>query len=1535
MKTNTRKPHLFLTISAAVLLPSFAIHAGTIWDGGAVGIGANDWGLGDNWNDNLTPPTGATVDLTFAGSTRTSPFNNYTAFDDFHSIFFDASAASFNLFGNAIDLFGKIENYSTNPQTVSLLDLAINAGQPGTGEFNPVNGDLTIASNNVFTNGNTLRVYGTNNKTVTFSASTVISQAGHFNVEQASNAVFLGNNTYTGTTNVLAGTLTVGNGGTTGTTGTGTVTVLAGGTLTYNRSDALTVANVLTGAGNYVKAGAGTLSLTGVNTLSGNFTISNGTVNAGANGAAIGTGAIVLGDANTGSNNVAFLTTTAGSSRPITVTNTGTGTATIGSTTGAGAGNVVFSGLVTLNRPTTISAASTDRTTWTGKITGNVGTLTIAGPQRTVFESANGLNDFVGDLSITGTGTVLQVGAGTLTGENIPNGSSVTVAAGAFLKLASVANSSETINAINGAGTIRRHEGLSGLATLTIGSAGGSGTFTGVLENGAGSLALVKTGSGTQTLNRAGGGGNNAPLGSATVNSGTLALVHTVDNFDRGYFTGTTPITINSGGTLDATRLWTIKSTNVVNINGGTLNFSSPFVLDVSDTNYVNNLTIQNGATISGPGGFRAGNVAGPTLTMNSSGNLTNTISTNLYLVKLSGITTYSMNVADGSAPVDLDFTGVIRDSSSFPGMVLNKAGAGNLRLSGANTFSGATTITGGTLTLGAGGTTGSLAGAINNSATLAIDRSGTATIGNTISGTGILNHTGSGITTLTGANSYTGATNVNTGALYTTPAQTGATTVNVADGATFGVKLSTAGTTLNVATLNSGTTSGATIGFDTGALGNPTAAMMNVATFTPTAPTTFRVVGSNLAAGTFPLFDYAGSIGGTGFAGISLALPFRVGGSLVDVSGDTRVDVNITGAETAKWQGNVNGEWDIDPNGGNTAGTFNWKTSLLSTSTRYAQGVVNTDVVTFDDTATGTTNVSLTTTLTPVSFTVNNSALNYTFSGAGKISGATGLTKQGSGTLTFGTTGGNDFTGAVSIQGGTVVASSLSDAIGAGTGAITLGSDPTPGTLRYTGLTAASTSRAIAIGAAGGGIGVDDSATTATFSGVISGGTLAKSGNGTALLTAANTYSGGTTISAGRLQGNTNTAFGSGAIIVGDTAANASIYLGQRADITNPITVSALGSGTVIIGADNSGSGANASTFAGLITLNRPTIFSGEVTSDRLAIDSQVTGNVGTLTVTGGARTTFFSTLNDFTGDIVVTGTGTILQASVATAAETIPNTSSVTVDTGAILQLASTGGAETINALNGAGTVRTFPTAAFGGNLTIGSANGSGSFTGTLINGAAPLSLTKTGTGTQTLSGVNTYTGATTVNDGSLIVNGSISGSATTVNAGTLGGNGTVGALTLAGGNLAPGNSAGILNTNGNTSFNGGTFTAEINGPTAGADYDQLNVTGTVNFGSTVQLSLSLGFDPADDGSQSFTLIANNDVDSISFLDSNSRFAIGANLLEEGESFFIGAQDFAISYAGGSDANDVVLTAIPEPGSAVLLLGGLAALGVRRRRK
>jgi autotransporter-associated beta strand protein len=81
-------------------------------------------------------------------------------------------------------------------------------------------------------------------------------------------------------------------------------------------------------------------------------------------------------------------------------------------------------------------------------------------------------------------------------------------------------------------------------------------------------------------------------------------------------------------------------------------------------------------------------------------------------------------------------------------------------------------------------------------------------------------------------------------------------------------------------------------------------------------------------------------------------------------------------------------------------------------------------------------------------------------------------------------------------------------------------------------------------------------------------------------------------------------------------------------------------------------------------------------------------------------------------------------------------------------------------IDALTGSGTVDKV----HGGNsptsLTIGVANGSGIFSGTIKNAGGQLALTKVGSGTQTLSGVNTYTGNTTINGGTLrLGNGSTS--------------------------------------------------------------------------------------------------------------------------------------------------------------------------------
>ena len=212
----------------------------------------------------------------------------------------------------------------------------------------------------------------------------------------------------------------------------------------------------------------------------------------------------------------------------------------------------------------------------------------------------------------------------------------------------------------------------------------------------------------------------------------------------------------------------------------------------------------------------------------------------------------------------------------------------------------------------------------------------------------------------------------------------------------------------------------------------------------------------------------------------------------------------------------------------------------------------------------------------------------------------------------------------------------------------------------------------------------------------------------------------------------------------------------------------------------------------------------------------------------------------------------------------------------------------------------------------LTNGSVIGTGTLTGTSLfdvrNGSisAPLTgtvgLTKSTVGTVTLSGTDTYTGATTVNAGRLNVNGSITSNTTVASGATLGGTGTINSANTttvqSGGRVAPGTSPGILNT-GNVSFaSGSTFAVELNGTTVGTQYDQLNVTGTVALGNAV-LSTALGFTPAN--GDTFTIINNDDSDAIT-----GTF----NGLAEGASLTIDGTPFTISYLGGTNGNDVVLT-------------------------
>jgi len=96
----------------------------------------------------------------------------------------------------------------------------------------------------------------------------------------------------------------------------------------------------------------------------------------------------------------------------------------------------------------------------------------------------------------------------------------------------------------------------------------------------------------------------------------------------------------------------------------------------------------------------------------------------------------------------------------------LTKTDLGTLILTGQNTYTGGTTIAGGTLQLGDGGTSGSIRGNVTDQGVLAFDRSDVVTFRGRISGSGSVEQDGTGTTILSGHNTYRGATTIEAGTL-------------------------------------------------------------------------------------------------------------------------------------------------------------------------------------------------------------------------------------------------------------------------------------------------------------------------------------------------------------------------------------------------------------------------------------------------------------------------------------------------------------------------------------------------------------------------------------------------------------------------------------------------------------------------------------------------------------------------------------------------------------------------------------------------
>lgn len=995
-------------------------------------------------------------------------------------------------------------------------------------------------------------------------------------------------------------------------------------------------------------------------------------------------------------------------------------------------GSISGTGKVTQNNASnlTLSGAST----YTGGVGLNKGTITYAGDPVTSATTGDGAYP-TGTITSSpfGTGTVTFNG-GTLSVDlNGTNGNRTLVNALSF-----AASTSSTVNIPDGA-QLTTVGKMTGTGTVTktgnglwrIAGTNNSTAFTGVLNINGGNVLLTDITNSSGSANSTSGDLNVTAIN--VNNGGTFTFgSNPAFNGENPDLPNTTYINVAAGGNV----VWNISEDyggiNLVtgstvsmlgNMNmagttasvfqGGTINAigGTPSIggagtinKTTTDTLTVNgvdlnttNINIQQGTIAT------SGIVGGSgTLAFGTSGS--GATAGTLHYTGTGGTITKAItfNGGGGTISVDDPYNGLYISGIASGTGPFTKDGPGLLTLLGNNTNTGGTTIANGTLQLGLGGTIGAIVGdvTLGSAGTLVFDRGDDITFAGNISGAGGVQTIGGDTVTLTGAPSYTGPTTVSSGALRIRPFAAGP--ISVAGGASLIVSDGTAPATLSTPLLSLDA-SGSTLRFELSTNGNPAVPLLSVTTpnglnLNGGANNTLSVVDQGtLSVGTFTLIQYAGSPISSGF---QLApLPARTSGQLVYDTADDRINLQVTGTDSIKWNGNVSADWDTGT-AINQGGTMNWRLASDNSPTNF----VANDLVVFDDSATGTTVVNLPADVQPALVTVNNSAKDYTLQGTGTITGPAALVKQGTGTLTLLTN--NSYTGGTTVSGGTLqIGNGATDgAIGTGDllnnaaviwnntadatfpGNVSGGGSLTKQGSNNLTLTGAFTPTGTTTIAAGMLTLASDN--NYEVPGQITGaGGLTKDGQGTISLTAANTYTGGTTVAAGTLQiGNGGT---SGSIL-GDTVVSGTLAFNRADALTYAGNIS--GSGKVAMNGTGSVTLSGTLSYAGATTVNSGTLTltgnntmgainvapAGTLTVDTTGFDqtySAVVSGSGTMNKTGPntltltASNTFLGTLNINGGTVLLSDPG----AGVGTSGDI--NAVSIVVNNGGAFQFGQGG--------------------------------------------------------------------------------------------------------------------------------------------------------------------------------------------------------------------------------------------------------------------